>query len=136
MENNVSTIELLAKKVLDKSTICKSILITYNELETNYLEISVIEIYTLGIWCLIGYVNPSNAEATFVQSTWTKSFFENLNPIMLVFIWKLSMSALRWVPICQGSSLSSGFLHLFVVFKVVTSSIRVKLKLHWCTIDM
>ena len=33
------------------------------------------------------FPNPSNAEATFVQSTSTQRYFENhLNPVMLVFI--------------------------------------------------
>ena len=35
----------------------------------------------------IEWLNPSNAEATFVQSTGMQIFFENhLNPVMLVFI--------------------------------------------------
>ena len=44
---------------------------------------------------------------------------------MLVFIRKLSLSTLIWVPICQGFSHFSGFLHHFVLAKVATSSIRV-----------
>ena len=45
---------------------------------------------------------------------------------MLVFIKKLSLSTLRWVPICQGFSHVSLFLNHFVLAKVATSSIRVK----------
>ena len=44
---------------------------------------------------------------------------------MLVFIGKLSWSTLRWVPICQGFSQFSGFLHHFVLAKLATSSTRV-----------
>ena len=45
---------------------------------------------------------------------------------MLVFILNLSVSTLKWVPICQGFSHFLGFLHHFVMAKLVTSSIRVK----------
>ena len=72
-------------------------------------------------------INPSNAKATYVQSTMTQRFLKNhLNPVMLVFIRKLSLSTLRWIPMCQGFSHFSGFLHHFVLAKVATSSIRVK----------
>ena len=41
-------------------------------------------------------ISPSNAEATFIQSTRTQRFFENsLNLVLLVFIGKLSLRALR-----------------------------------------
>ena len=43
-----------------------------------------------------------------------KDFWNHLNPVMSVFIRKLSLSTLRWVPICQGLSHFSGFLHYFV----------------------
>ena len=40
--------------------------------------------------------NPSDAEATFAQSTRTQEFFENhLNLVMLVYIGKLSLSIFR-----------------------------------------
>ena len=55
----------------------------------------------------------------------TKVFDNHQNPVMLVFIGKLSLSTLRWVPICQGFDHFSGFLHLFVLTKLVASSIRV-----------
>ena len=62
--------------------------------------------------------NPSNAEATFRQSTTTQWFFVNhLNPVILVFIKQLSLSTLRWVPIRQGFIYLSSFLHHFVVAK-------------------
>ena len=55
-----------------------------------------------------------------------KEFFETyLNYVILVFIGKLSLSTLRWIPICQGSSDFSGFLPHFVLAKLVPSSIRV-----------
>ena len=47
------------------------------------------------------------------------------NPVMLVFIGKLLLSTLRCVPMCQGFSHFSGFLHHFLLAKVATSSIRV-----------
>ena len=53
-------------------------------------------------------------------------FEVHLNPVILVLIGKLSSSTLRWVPICQGSSDFSGFLHYFVLAKLATSIIRVK----------
>ena len=41
-------------------------------------------------------LNPSNAKATFIQSTMTQKKIENhLNPVMLVFIGKLSLSTVR-----------------------------------------
>ena len=46
--------------------------------------------------------------------------------ILLVFIGKLSLSTLRWVPMCQGFSHFFGFLHHFVLAKLATSSISVK----------
>ena len=54
--------------------------------------------------------------------------FENhLNPVMLVFSGYLSLSTrIYWVPMCQGVSRISGFLHHFVMAKLATSSIRVK----------
>ena len=39
----------------------------------------------------------------------SKIFENHLNPVILVLIWKLSLSTLRWVPICQRSSHFSGF---------------------------
>ena len=51
-------------------------------------------------------LDPSNSGVTLVQSTSTKHFLKNnLNPVMLVFIEKLSPITLRWVPTCQGFSL-------------------------------
>ena len=50
---------------------------------------------------------------------------------MLVFIGKLLLSTLRWVPICQGFSYFSRSLHHFVLAKLATSSIRVKPDEDW-----
>ena len=47
---------------------------------------------------------------------------------MLVFIGKLSLSSLRWVPMCQGFSQFPGFLHHSVLAKLATSIIRLKIK--------
>ena len=46
---------------------------------------------------IIERVNPSNAKATFVQSTMkdAKNFDDPLNPVMLVFVEKLWLSTLR-----------------------------------------
>ena len=48
---------------------------------------------------------------------------------MLVFIRQLSLSTLRWVPMCQGFNNFSGFLHHFVFAKLANS--RVYLHLHY-----
>ena len=65
-----------------------------------------------------GYFRPKHKNAI---------FFENhRNPVMLVFIGKLLMSTLRWVPICQGFGHFSAFLHNFVLAKLATSCVRVK----------
>ena len=55
-----------------------------------------------------------------------KIFENHLNPVMLVFIGKLSPSTHRWVPICRGVSEFSGFLLYFVLAKLASSSIRAK----------
>ena len=55
-------------------------------------------------------INPSTAEVTFVQFTKKGKKDENhLNPVILLFIVKLSLSTLRLVPICQGFNHFSGF---------------------------
>ena len=51
-----------------------------------------------------------------------KIFENNLNPIVLVFIGKLSLGTIKWVPIYQGFIDFSGFLHHFVLAKLATSS--------------
>ena len=55
-----------------------------------------------------------------------KIFEIHLNPVSLVFIEKLSLSTLRWVPICEGFADFSCFLHNFVLEYLATSSLRVK----------
>ena len=48
-----------------------------------------------GMWSQT-LINPSNAKATFVQSTRMQRFLKkHLNPVMLVFIGKLSLSSIR-----------------------------------------
>ena len=49
-----------------------------------------------------------------------------LNPVMLVFIGKLSLSTLKWLPICKGFSHFKDFLHHFVCAKLATCSIRLR----------
>ena len=73
------------------------------------------------------FFNPSDAEVTFVQSTKKLKNSENhLNPVVLVFIGKLSRSTVRWVPICHGFSHFSAFCHHFMLTKLASSSKRVK----------
>ena len=55
-----------------------------------------------------------------------KNHENHLNPVMLVFIGKLSLSTFRWVPICHGFSHIPAFCHHFMLTKLATSSIRVK----------
>ena len=69
------------------------------------------------------WVNPSNAEATCIQRRGMQRLEKHLNPVMLVFIGKISLSTFRWVPMCQGFS---HFMHYFSLAKLATSSIRVK----------
>ena len=72
-------------------------------------------------------LNPSNAEANFVQKHKDAKLSKNHpNPVMLVFFGLLSHSTLRLVPMCQGFSHFSRFLHHVVMAKLATSSIRFK----------
>ena len=65
-------------------------------------------------WYTFIWFNPFNAKATFVLSTRDAKIFEkHLNLVMLVFIRKLSVSTLIWVPICQG------FSHFTVFFCII-----------------
>ena len=80
---------------------------------------------------MAGYESPnsSNAAATLVQSTRIAKLIDNHpNPVMFLFIRKLSMGTLRWVPLCQGFGHISAFLHHFVLDKLATSSKRAKWK--------
>ena len=52
-------------------------------------------------------LSPSNAEATYIQSTRTQN---HLNPVMLVFIGKLSLNILRRVPYARVSVIFQRFL--------------------------
>ena len=53
------------------------------------------QFHLLYFYCKSAF-NPSNAKATFIQSTRMQKIFEiHLNPVMLVFIGKLSLSTLR-----------------------------------------
>ena len=57
-----------------------------------------------------GYFHPKHKDAT---------IFENhLNPVILVFIGKLSMSTVRWVPMSQGFSHFSGFFASFCICQI------------------
>ena len=72
-------------------------------------------------------IDPSNAEATFIQSTKMQRFFENhLSSVVLVFIGKLLLRALRCVPICPDARVSvifSCFPHqLFLMITIFMGS--------------
>ena len=69
------------------------------------------------------------------MATFVHVIFENPpNPVMLVFIRLLSVSSLGWVPMCHFSVV---FFHSFVLAKLATNSIRVKMKCEcmWNFID-
>ena len=76
------------------------------------------------------FFNPLHAEATFVHEKNAKSFENHLDPVMLVFIEKLSPSTIEGVPMCQGFRKFSAFLHYFVMTKLVNSSHRAALCHH------
>ena len=58
-----------------------------------------------------------------------KIFENHLNPVLLVFIGKHSLSTLRCEPICQGFHHFFEFLHHFILAKLATSSIKAKKKI-------
>ena len=74
-------------------------------------------------------LNPSKSKAILSSETqWHKDFGKKyLNPVLLVFIEKLSLRTVKWVPMCQGFSQFLDFLHHFVLAKLATSSIKAKL---------
>ena len=60
------------------------------------------------------WINPSNAEATFVQSTRTQNLFENhLNPVILIFIGELLLK--------QVLSDKYPYARLAIIFRVFAS---------------
>ena len=71
-------------------------------------------------------LNTSNAEATLVQSTRTQYLLKTIYTLSCWYPLESSLSTFRWVPMCQGFSHLSGFLHHFVLAKLATSSVRVK----------
>ena len=69
-------------------------------------------------FCCWAYICPVHKK---VNKLWN-----HCNTLMVVFIGKLSLSTIRWVPICQGFSHFSAFFHHFMLAKLATSSDRVK----------
>ena len=67
-----------------------------------------------------GYSCPKHKDA--------KNFENHPNPVMLVFIGKISLSTLKWVFMWYGFSYH--FLLHFILAKLTTSSIRVNIRLH------
>ena len=78
-------------------------------------------------------LNPSNAEASFFQSTIvykdTNTFENHLNPVMLVFIGKLSDCSQMSTHL-PGLQSYFRIFHHFVLAKVATTSIRVTDKVY------
>ena len=68
-----------------------------------------------------GYFCPMHKDA--------KIFENHLNPCILVFFEKLSPSALRWVPICQGFRDFSGFLHHLCIGQLSHQQHKVKISI-------
>ena len=68
------------------------------------------------------------AESTFCPGYGTTNTFHNYRkPVMLIFIWKLLQSTIRWVPMCQGfNHYSTSFSNYFVLSKSATSSTMFK----------
>ena len=63
--------------------------------------------------------NVSNTETTFhPKHEDAKIIHNHLKPVMLVSIRWLLLSTFRWVPMCQGFSHISAFLHLFVSLQI------------------
>ena len=71
-------------------------------------------------------VNPSNAEATFVQSTRTQILLKTIKSLSCRYSLDGSRRVLSDEYHMPGFSDFSGFLHHFVLVKLANSSIRVK----------
>ena len=81
--------------------------------------------HTAKIMIFLTHVNPSNAEATSVQSTKTlKPCHVGIHWIALI---EYSQMSTR-VPMCQGCSHFTVFLHHCVMPKLATSSIKLRTK--------
>ena len=72
-------------------------------------------------------INPSNAEATFFLSTWTHIFWKPLKPCHVGIHWIALAEYSHMNTHIPGFQSFSGFLHHFVLAKLDTGSIRVKL---------
>ena len=68
-------------------------------------------------------LNPSDAEVIFVQCTKMQKI---MKIIMWVFIRKLSLNTIRWVPMCQGFSHFPAFCQYLIMTNLATSNIRLK----------
>ena len=64
-----------------------------------------------------------------------KNYVNCPNHVMWIFIGKLALSTIRWVPMCHILRHFSGVLHHFVLAKLATSSVRVRLKRVKCHIE-
>ena len=81
-----------------------------------------------GRWQLVCIISPSNAEATFDQSTRTQKIFENnLKPCHVGIHWiALTEYSMMSTHVLGFQTFSDFFLHHFVLAKLTTSSKRVK----------
>ena len=61
----------------------------------------------------------------------TNIFFNYLNPVLLVFIWKLLLSTIRWVQMCQGSSRFSTFFQIILFCPNQPPAAQLRAKISW-----
>ena len=101
-------------------------LLTFKYILYNY----VIFIGSMHLAFTFPVVNPSNAVATFAQSTRMQRFLETIKTLSCWYSLESSCWALSdEYPFAKGFNGFSGFLHKFVLANLAVSSIRVKLVL-------
>ena len=83
---------------------------------------------------ILSTINPSNAEATYVQSTRTQRLWKPSKPFHISTHWKALTEYSQMSTYLPGFHSFLGFSHHFVLAKLATSSIRVNLRAmrtHW-----
>ena len=63
----------------------------------------------------------------FMKDFYAKIYENHLNPVILVFIWKLLLSTIKWISMCQGFGHFSSFCQHATLTKLVIGSKRVKI---------
>ena len=104
-------------------------LVVREETKENAWQMNVGSLLIFGGWMLtlpVLRLLPSKTQGR--NDVW-----KNRHPAILVFIGRLSLSTLIWVPMCQDSNIFSGFLHHLVLAKLVKvawgwTGIRIKEK--------